>query len=89
MRRPTRPRTWQVLRAQEDARVYAELQSKQRAAYDDDRRGGSRGRWQGGRLCSEPRSRSRPAGRHASALSSEGALRCLASSVACATQFVA
>ena len=36
MRRPTRPRTWQVLRAQEDVRVYAELQSKQRAAYGDD-----------------------------------------------------
>ena len=36
MRRPTRPRTWQALRAKEDARVYAELQSKQRAAYGDD-----------------------------------------------------
>ena len=36
MRRPTCPRTRQVLRAQEDARVYAELQSKQRAAYGDD-----------------------------------------------------
>ena len=36
VRRPTRPRTWQVLRAQEDVRVYAELQSKQRAAYGDD-----------------------------------------------------
>ena len=30
VRRPTCPRTRQVLRAQEDARVYAELQSKQR-----------------------------------------------------------
>ena len=36
MRRPTRPRMWQALRAKEDARVYAELQSKQRAAYGDD-----------------------------------------------------
>ena len=27
---------WQALRAKEDARVYAELQSKQRAAYGDD-----------------------------------------------------
>ena len=36
VRRPTRPRTRQVLRAQEDVRVYAELQSKQRAAYGDD-----------------------------------------------------
>ena len=36
MRRPVRPRTWQMLRAQEDVRVYAELQSKQRAAYGDD-----------------------------------------------------
>ena len=36
VRRPTCPRTRQVLRAQEDARVYAELQSKQRAAYGDD-----------------------------------------------------
>ena len=34
--RPTRPRTWQVLRAQEDLRVYAELQNKQRAVYGDD-----------------------------------------------------
>ena len=30
VRRPTCPRTCQVLRAQEDVRVYAELQSKQR-----------------------------------------------------------
>jgi len=36
VRRPTRPRMWQALRAKEDARVYAELQSKQRAAYGDD-----------------------------------------------------
>ena len=36
MCRPTRPRTWQVLRAQEDLRVYAELQNKQRAVYGDD-----------------------------------------------------
>ena len=36
VRRPTRPRTWQVLHAQEDGRVYAELQSKQRAVYGDD-----------------------------------------------------
>ena len=36
MRRPTRPRTWQVLREQEGARVYSELQSKHRAAYGDD-----------------------------------------------------
>ena len=37
MRRPALPRTtWQVFRAQEDVRVYAELQSKQRAAYGDD-----------------------------------------------------
>ena len=36
VRRPTRPRTWQALHAKEDARVYAELQSKQRAAYGDD-----------------------------------------------------
>ena len=35
VRRPTCPRTWQVLRAQEDERVYAELQSKQRAAYGE------------------------------------------------------
>jgi len=34
--RPTRPRTWQVLRAQEDLRVYAELQNKQCAVYGDD-----------------------------------------------------
>ena len=36
MRRPTRPRMWQVLREQEGARVYSELQSKHRAAYGDD-----------------------------------------------------
>ena len=36
MRRPTRPRTWQVLREQEDARVYSGLQNKHRAAYGDD-----------------------------------------------------
>ena len=36
VRRTTRPRMWQALRAKEDARVYAELQSKQRAAYGDD-----------------------------------------------------
>ena len=36
VRRPTRPRTWQVLREQEGARVYSELQSKHRAAYGDD-----------------------------------------------------
>lgn len=35
VRRPTRPRTWQVLREQEGARVYSELQSKHRAAYGD------------------------------------------------------
>ena len=40
VRRPVRPRTWQMLRAQEDVRVYAELQSKQRAAYGRRRRGG-------------------------------------------------
>ncbi len=40
------------------------------------------------RLRSEPRNRSQPAGRHASAVSSECALRlCLASSVACASEF--
>ena len=40
------------------------------------------------RLCSEPRSRSQPAGQHASAVSSEGALRlCLAGSLACASEF--
>ena len=36
VRRPTRPRTWQVLREHEGARVYSELQSKHRAAYGDD-----------------------------------------------------
>ena len=36
VRRPTRPRTRQVLREQEGARVYSELQSKHRAAYGDD-----------------------------------------------------
>ena len=36
VRRPTRPRMWQVLREQEGARVYSELQSKHRAAYGDD-----------------------------------------------------
>ena len=36
VRRPTCPRTWQVLREQEGACVYAELQSKHRAAYGDD-----------------------------------------------------
>ena len=36
VRRPTRPRMWQVLREQEGACVYAELQSKHRAAYGDD-----------------------------------------------------
>jgi len=43
----------------------------------------------GRRRCSEPRSRSQPAGRHALAVSSEGALRlrCSASSVACASEF--
>ena len=43
----------------------------------------------GRRRCSEPRSRSQPAGRYALAVSSEGAsrLRCSASSVACASEF--
>ena len=43
----------------------------------------------GRRRCSEPRSRSQPAGRHGLAVSSEGALRlrCSASSVACASEF--
>ena len=63
VRRPTRPRTWQVLREQEGARVYSELQSKHRAAYGDD----EAAREAAGKAahCSEPRSRSQPVGRHA------------------------
>ena len=87
MRRPTRPRMWQVLREQEGARVYRAAEPKHRAAYGDD----EAAREAAGKaaLCSEPRSRSQPVGRHASAVSSEGALRLRGrpSSVACASEF--
>ena len=36
VRRPTRPRMWQVLREQEGARVYRAAEPKHRAAYGDD-----------------------------------------------------
>ena len=86
VRRPTRPRMWQALRAKEDARVYAELQSKSSVPRTATTRRLARPLAR--RLCSEPRSCSQPAGQHASAVSSEGTLRlCLAGSLACASEF--
>ena len=80
VRRPTRPRTWQVLREQEGACVYAELQSKHRAAYGDD---------EAAREAAGKESLSTGAARLSSAVSSEGALRLRgrAGSMACASEF--
>ena len=80
VRRPTCPRTWQVLREQEGACVYAELQSKHRAAYGDD---------EAAREAAGKESLSTGAARLSSAVSSEGALRLRgrAGSMACASEF--